>query len=102
MGGTIQEVLNSELDDELGYDKYEQSKKDSDNSRNGFTSKNMKSEFGDINIKIPRDRIGEFEPQIVKKYQKDLDTIEQQIITLYAKKKHVWYRSLSFLDFTYY
>ena len=45
----------------------------------------MRSEYGDICIKVPRDRNSEFEPQIVKKYQKDLGTIEHQILTLYAK-----------------
>ena len=85
MGDTIQEMLNSELDEELGYAKYDQSEKKTENSRNGYSEKSMRSEYGDINIKVPRDRKGEFEPQIVKRYQKDLGTIEQQIITLYAK-----------------
>lgn len=85
MGDTIQEMLNSELDEELGYDKYDQSNKNTENSRNGFSDKSMRSEFGHVNIKVPRDRNGEFEPQIIKKYQKDLGTIEQQILTLYAK-----------------
>lgn len=85
MGDTIQEMLNGELDDELGYDRYDQTNKKTENSRNGYSEKSMRSEFGDVTIKIPRDRNGEFEPQIVKKYQKDLGTIEQQIITLYAK-----------------
>ena len=85
MTETIQEMLNSELDDELGYDRYDQSRKTTDNARNGYSEKRMRSEFGEITIKVPRDRKGEFEPQIVKKYQKDMGTIEQQIITLYAK-----------------
>ncbi len=85
MGDTIQEMLNSEPDEELGYDKYDQSEKKTKNSRNGFSEKCMRSEYVDINIKVPRDRNSEFEPQIVKKYQKDLGTIEHQILTLYAK-----------------
>ena len=85
MGDTIQEMLNSELDEELGYEKYDQSNKKTENSRNGFSEKSMRSEYGDVTIKIPRDRKGEFEPQVVKKYQKDLGSIEHQIITLYAK-----------------
>ena len=85
MGDTVQEMLNSELDEELGYDKYDQSEKKTNNSRNGFSEKRMRSEYGDIHIKVPRDRNSEFEPQIVKKYQKDLGTIEHQILTLYAK-----------------
>lgn len=51
MSDTIQEMLNSELDDELGYDKYDQLNKNSDNSRNGFSSKNMRSEFS-LNLKL--------------------------------------------------
>ena len=106
MGDTIQEMLNSELDEELGYEKYNQSNKKTENSRNGFSEKSMRSELGDVTIKIPRDRKGEFEPQVVKKYQKDLGSIEHQIITLYAKgnrgiedfiKKHVWRRGITFL-----
>ena len=71
----------------------------------------MRSEHGDVTIKIPRDRKGEFEPQVVKIYQKDLGSIEHQIITLYAKgnrgiedfiKKHVWRRGITFLGITYY
>lgn len=85
MGDTIQEMLNSELDEELGYEKYNQSNKKTENSRNGFSEKSMRSEHGDVTIKIPIDRKGEFEPQVVKKYQKDLGSIEHQIITLYAK-----------------
>ena len=85
MGDTIQEMLNSELDEELGYNRYQQSYKNTDNSRNGFSMKTMRSEFGDLTIKIPRDRYGAFEPHIIKKYQKSLGSIEQQIITLYAK-----------------
>lgn len=78
-------MLNSELVDELGYDKYDHSNKNTDNVRNGFSDKSMSSEFGDDSIKVPRDRNSDFEPQIVKKYQKYLETIERQINTLYIK-----------------
>jgi len=82
---TIEEMLNAELDESLGYERYDQENKETDNSRNGHSSKTLRSEQGDMEIQIPRDRNGEFEPQIIKKYQKDIGTIEQQIITLYAK-----------------
>lgn len=85
MGNTIEEMLNSELDENLGYERYDQLAKSTSNSRNGFSDKSVRSDFGDISIKVPRDRQGDFEPQIVKKHQKDLGSIEQQIITLYAK-----------------
>lgn len=85
MSNTIEEMLNSELDENLGYERYDQSAKSTDNSRNGFLEKSVRSDFGDISIRVPRDRQGDFEPQIVKKHQKNLGSIEQQIITLYAK-----------------
>lgn len=85
MGGTIQRMLNSELDEELGYDKYDTQNKETDNSRNGFSKKTVRSEFGEVELDIPRDRNGEFEPQIVKKHQTEIKGIEGQIIALYGK-----------------
>jgi len=85
MGGTIQRMLNSELDDELGYEKYDTQNKETDNSRNGFSKKTVRSEFGEVDLDIPRDRNGDFEPQIVKKNQTEIKGIEGQIISMYAK-----------------
>ena len=85
MGSTIQRMLNSELDDELGYEKYDTQNKETDNSRNGFSKKTVRSEFGEVDLDIPRDRNGEFEPQIVKKHQTEIKGIEGQIIALYGK-----------------
>lgn len=85
MGGTIQGMLEGELDDELGYQKHDYANKDTDNSRNGYSSKKLRSKFGDFETKIPRDRKGEFDPQVVKKNQTELGGIEQQIIAMYAK-----------------
>lgn len=85
MGGTIQRMLNSELDDELGYEKYDTQNKETDNSRNGFSKKTVRSEFGEVGLDIPRDRNGEFEPQIVRKHQTEIKGIEGQIIALYGK-----------------
>ena len=78
--------LQSELDEELGYDRYDQSEKTTDNSRNGYSSKTLKTSFGDTEIAIPRDRKGEFDPQILKKNQTSIsEDIEAKIISMYAK-----------------
>ena len=59
--------LEAELDDELGYSKYDYKNKDTDNSRNGHSSKTLRTSFGDVEVSVPRDRKGEFEPQVLKK-----------------------------------
>ena len=82
---TLQEMLNAELDNELGYSKYNYKEKETDNSRNGYSKKTVRSTLGDIELDIPRDRKGEFEPEIVKKNQKNVTGIEDQIISMYAK-----------------
>ena len=82
---TLQEMLNAELDNELGYSKYNYREKETDNSRNGYSKKTVRSTLGDIELDIPRDRKGEFEPEIVKKNQKNVTGIEDQIISMYAK-----------------
>ena len=61
--------LEAELDDELGYSKYDYKNKDTDNSRNGHSSKTLRTSFGDVEVSVPRDRKGEFEPQVLKKNQ---------------------------------
>ena len=61
--------LESELDEELGYSKYDYKNKDTDNSRNGHSSKTLRTSFGDVDVSVPRDRKGEFEPQLLKKNQ---------------------------------
>ncbi|OAQ20906.1 IS256 family transposase [Thermosulfurimonas dismutans] len=77
------EVLEAELEEFLGYKKYERS--DSDNYRNGYTPKSVKTTCGPIELLVPRDRKGEFEPQLIRKRQTMLDEIENQITALYAK-----------------
>lgn len=82
----MENSLESELDDELGYDRYDQANKETDNSRNGFSSKTLKTSFGDAEIAIPRDRKGVFDPQILKKNQTSVsEDIEAKIISMYAK-----------------
>lgn len=85
LGDTLQGMLEAELDDQLGYSKYDYKNKDTDDSRNGYSKKTVTSSFGDIGLDIPRDRKGEFEPQVVKKNQTDVSNIEDQVLSMYAK-----------------
>jgi len=83
--GTIQECLDNELEDELGYSKYDYKNKNTANSRNGYSSKTVQSSQGEIEIKVPRDRDGEYEPQLVKKHQMDISAIEDKILFMYSQ-----------------
>lgn len=82
---TMQEMLEAEMDTTLGYGKNENSAKQTENRRNGHSKKTVVSEYGDTELLIPRDREGEHEPLLVKKHQKNLTGIEEQIIALYSK-----------------
>ena len=78
--------LEAELDDELGYGRYDYRNKDTDNSRNGHSSKTLRTSYGDVEVAVPRDRKGEFEPQILKKNQTSVSQdIEEKILSMYAK-----------------
>ena len=83
LGRTIESMLTAELDNHLGYDPYERT--DSANARNGKKQKTLRSKYGEIPIEVPQEREGSFEPQIVKKRQKDISSIEDKIISMYAK-----------------
>ena len=83
LGGTIKEMMEAEMDNHLGYGKSERS--DSDDYRNGYKSKRINSSYGNMDIQVPQDRKSTFEPQIVKKRQKDISDIDQKIISMYAK-----------------
>ena len=76
LGGTIQEMMEAELDEHLGYDEYERS--DNPDYRNGVKQQKLRSSYGEIPIDVPQDRDGDFEPQIVPKRKKDLSEIEQK------------------------
>lgn len=78
----LQEVMEAELDEQLGYERYEKS--ESPNRRNGHSKKKVKSEFGDIEIAVPRDRNGDYEPQIIPKHSRSIEGLEEKIISLYA------------------
>ena len=86
VGEMLENGLEGELDDELGYSKYDYRNKEGENSRNGYSKKSLKTSFGETEIKVPRDRDGEFEPQLVKKNQTTLTgDIEEKILSMYAK-----------------
>ena len=78
--------LDAELDDELGYSRYDYKNKETDNSRNGHSSKTLRTSFGEAEIAVPRDRKGEFEPRLLKKNQTSISQdIEEKILSMYAK-----------------
>ena len=82
----IEEFYQGELEEELGYTKYDYRNKDSNNSRNGYSSKKLKSSAGEIEVNVPRDRNGEYEPQVIKKHQNTIgQDLEAKIISMYAK-----------------
>lgn len=83
MSGTIQEMLEAEMDEHPGYSSYERS--DNTDYRNGKKTKKTRGNFGETEIEVPQDRDGSFEPKVVQKHQKDISGIEQKIISLYAK-----------------
>lgn len=83
--GLIQEGMDAELEEELGYSRYDYKNKRTDNSRNGSYSKTVSSSQGEIDLKVPRDRNGDYEPQIVKKHQMDVSEIEDKILFLYSQ-----------------
>ena len=85
LGETLQGMLEAEMDDHLGYSKYDYKNKETDDSRNGYSPKTVTSSMGTIDLDIPRDRKGNFEPQIVKKNQTDISNIEDQVLSMYAK-----------------
>ena len=82
----MEEGLEAELDEELGYSKYDYKNKETDNSRNGHSSKRLRTSFGEVDVSVPRDRMGEFEPQVLKKNQTSIrQDIEEKILSMYAK-----------------
>ena len=84
----LENILEAEMDEHLGRDKY-QLQSDIEpgerNYRNGYSQKNLRSSFGDVDLDIPTDRKSEFEPQIVKKYETVCNELDKKIISLYAK-----------------
>ncbi|WP_373082389.1 IS256 family transposase [Fusobacterium animalis] len=83
LGGTIKSMLEAEMDEHIGYEKYQHS--DGNNYRNETKKKNVRSTYGEFQVEVPQDRNSTFDPQIVKKRQKDISEIDQKIINMYAR-----------------
>ena len=83
--GTLEKMLEGEMEEHLGYDKHSVAGNNSGNSRNGYGKKTIKSEWGEAEIAVPRDRRGSFEPQIIEKRQTRTDDIEARILAMYSK-----------------
>ena len=82
----MEDGLDAELSEELGYSKYDYRNKDTDNSRNGHSSKTLRTSFGKVDVSVPRDRKGEVEPRLLKKNQTSISQdIEEKILSMYAK-----------------
>ena len=84
-GKTLEQMLEAELENQLGYSRYNYKEKNTENSRNGYSKKKVRSDYGNIDLQIPRDRNSEFEPVVIEKHQNDISGIEDQIISMYAK-----------------
>ncbi len=83
LSGTIQEMMEAEMDDHLGYEKYERSSEP--NYRNGTKSKRVRSKYGEFEVDVPQDRQSSFDPKVLPKRQKDISSIDDKIISMYAK-----------------
>ncbi len=83
LSGTIQGMMEAEMDDHLGYEKYERSAES--NSRNGTKSKRVRSKYGEFEVEVPQDRQSTFQPKVLPKRQKDISSIDDKIISMYAK-----------------
>lgn len=84
-GVFIEELLEAERDEHLGYDRYQQTAEPKSNARNGYSKKRVRSAHGQVDLDIPRDRTGSFEPTVVKKHQRDISELEDKVISMYAK-----------------
>ena len=86
MSVLLEGVLDQELDEELGCSRYDYRNKETDNSRNGHSTKTMHTSYGDMEMAVPRDRNGDYEPQLIKKYQNTVtQDMEEKILSMYAK-----------------
>jgi len=83
LGGTLEEMLQAEMTDHLGYEEYERS--ENENSRNGIKPKTVRSKYGELNVDVPQDRDSSFEPKVVGKRKKDISGVDDKIIAMYAK-----------------
>ena len=87
MSVILEGALDEELNEELDYSKYDYRNKDTDNSRNDYSEKTMHTSYGDMELDIARDRKGDFDPQVIKKYQNTItQEMKEKIISMYAKR----------------
>jgi transposase-like protein len=84
-GGIIQQFLEAEMEDHLGREKYERQNAIDKNYRNGYSTKKIKTSFGEVDVDVPRDRNADFEPKIVKKYETVCSELDKKVIGLYAR-----------------
>lgn len=84
-GPMLEAMLQGEMDNHLGYSSNDHSPKATDNRRNGYTSKTVRSSYGEIPVSVPRDREGSFEPQAIPKRSKDITGIEDKVLAMYAR-----------------
>ena len=83
---TIAEFMENGLEAELGYSRYDYKNKDTDNSRNGHSSKTLRARLGDVEVSVPRDRKSEFDPKVLRKSQTSISQdIEEKILSMYAR-----------------
>lgn len=82
---TVERAMNVEMDEHLGYDKHASEGRNTGNSRNGHSKKTLKGDFGEVEIKTPRDRNAAFEPQLIRKGQTRITDFDTQILSLYAR-----------------
>ncbi len=85
IGDILEQMLQKEMDEHLGYEKHSPEGHRSGNSRNGRGKKTLKSNYGEIELEVPRDRNSEFEPIAVKKRQRSISSFDDKIISMYAK-----------------
>lgn len=83
LGETLQDMLETEMNEYLGYEKYSRYE-NTENSRNGYKKKKVRSSMGEFEIDVPQDKESQFEPKVIKKRQKDISEIEQKIINMYS------------------
>ena len=81
----LENILEVEMGEHLGRDKYDRQTDIDQDDRNGYSKKTLRSSFGDVDLDVPRDRKAEFEPQIIKKYETVCNELDKKIISLYAK-----------------
>ncbi len=84
-GPMFEAMLRGELDNHLGYENQSRQEKETQNRRNGYGNKKLKTSFGELDIQVPRDRDASFEPEIIPKRSRDVSSIEGKVLSMYAK-----------------